>query len=254
MRDNPNWYDKNDPNFCSPFANDPEILIENYSFYIEKTPKLNEWCDINHMLALSAVLMIPIKSYHPSVGGVSNPFCRLIVGRGVPEDEGVDTKLSIMWTSTIFPEKMEDFRPNHFVPLIPHKVKSKDFHQGMYHFDFVIIVSHVSYVHYYVNLVVDIFSILELPRSDAIVKEISSNASESPFEAGDVQVTDIDDEKKQYMSSNGSSPSIRKADNLKSSQGLGGKRFNMDGVFKKIKKVKTSIKTLVNRIFSKGIF
>ena len=130
MRDNPNWYDKNDPNFCSPFANDPEILIENYSFYIEKTPKLNEWCDINHMLALSAVLMIPIKSYHPSVGGVSNPFCRLIVGRGVPEDEGVDTKLSIMWTSTIFPEKMEDFRPNHFVPLIPHKVKSKDFHQA----------------------------------------------------------------------------------------------------------------------------
>ena len=63
IRNNPNWYDKENPNFCSPFANDPEIVIENYSFYIENTPKLNEWCDINHMLALSAVLMIPIKSY-----------------------------------------------------------------------------------------------------------------------------------------------------------------------------------------------
>ena len=144
MRDNPNWYDKSDPNFCSPFANDPEILIENYSFYIENTPKLNEWCDINHLLALSAVLLIPIKSYHPAVGGVSNPFSRLIVGRGVPEVEGVETKLSIMWTSTIFPDQMEDFRPNHFVPLIPHKVNNKDFHQGMYHFDFAIFVSQVS--------------------------------------------------------------------------------------------------------------
>ena len=101
-----------------------------------------------------------------------------------------------------------------------------------------------------------IFSISDLPRSDAIVKEISSNASESPFEAGDVQGTDIDDKKKRYISSDksGSSPSIRKADNLKSSQGLGGKRFNMDGVYKKIKKVKTSIKTLFSHIFLKGIF
>ena len=89
-----------------------------------------------------------------------------------------------------------------------------------------------------------------------MVTEICSDASESSFEGSDVQVTDIDDEKKQYISSNksGSSPSITKTDNLKSSQNLGGKRFNMDGVYQKIKKVKTSIKTLLNHIFLKGTF
>ena len=130
MKNNPQWYDKSDPNFCSPFANDLEILIESYSFYIENTPKSNEWSDINHILALSAVLMSPIESYYPSVGGVCNPFGRLIVGRGVPEVEENETKLAFMWTSTTFPEEMEDFRPNHFVPLIPNKVKDKYLYQG----------------------------------------------------------------------------------------------------------------------------
>ena len=134
IRNNPNWYDKENPNFCSPFANDPEIMIENYSFYIENTPKLNEWCDINHMLALSAVLMIPIKSYYPTVRSNNNPFCRVIIGRGIPVVEDIETNITIMWTSTIFPENMEDFRPNHFVPLIPHMAKDKNICKGMSQF------------------------------------------------------------------------------------------------------------------------
>ena len=46
MKENPEWYNKDDPNFCSPFANDHEIMLENYSYYIQNTPKTNEWCDI----------------------------------------------------------------------------------------------------------------------------------------------------------------------------------------------------------------
>ena len=66
----------------------------------------------------------------------------------------------------------------------------------------------------------------------------------------------MDDAKKQFISSDESvsPPSITKTDELKASQDLGGRRFNMDGVLEKINKVKTSTKTLLNHILLKGIF
>ena len=74
MKENPKWYDKHDPDFCSPFANDQEILLEDFSYYMEKTPKQGEWCDINQILALSAVLNSPIDSYYPPIQSIVSPY------------------------------------------------------------------------------------------------------------------------------------------------------------------------------------
>ena len=130
MKENSVWYNKDDPNFCSPFANDHDIMLENFSFYIENTPKLNEWCDINHILALSAVLKQPIESYYPNIQSIVSPYSRVVKGRGVQEPENPDTKIKIMWTSTEFPEQIADFRPNHFVPLIPLQADVEKEKQG----------------------------------------------------------------------------------------------------------------------------
>ena len=118
MKEHPEWYNKDDPKFCSPFANDSEILLENFAFYCENTPKLNEWCDMNHILALSAVLNSPIESYYPPIQCIVSPYSRILMGRGVAEPTNPDTTLKIMWTCTELPEMIQDFVPNHFVPLI----------------------------------------------------------------------------------------------------------------------------------------
>ena len=118
MKEHPEWYNKDDPNFCSPFSNDHEILLENFASYCENTPKLNEWCDINHILALSAVLNIPIESYYPSIQSIVSPYSRILIGRGVKKPDNPDTALKIMWTCTELPQRIQDFVPNHFVPLI----------------------------------------------------------------------------------------------------------------------------------------
>ena len=119
IRDNPTWYDKDDPSYCSPFANDLGIHLENYSYYFVSTPKDGVWSDINHILATSAVLNTPIMSYFPSVQSSVSSFSRVLIGRNVPKPDDMDVKIKIMWTSTEFPKKIENFIPNHFVPLIP---------------------------------------------------------------------------------------------------------------------------------------
>ena len=123
IRDNPTWYDKDHPKYCSPFANDLEINLENYSYYCASTHKDGVWSDINHILALSAVLNTPIMSYFPSVQSTVNSFSRVIIGRNVPKPDNIDTEIKIMWTSTEIPKKIENFIPNHFVPLIPKKIE-----------------------------------------------------------------------------------------------------------------------------------
>ena len=121
IRDNPSWYDKDDANYCSPFANDLGIHLENYSYYFVSTPKDGVWSDINHILATSAVLNTPIMSYFPSFQSNVSSFSRVLIGRNVPRPDDMDVKIKIMWTSTEFPKKIENFIPNHFVPLIPRK-------------------------------------------------------------------------------------------------------------------------------------
>lgn len=124
IRDNPRWYDKDDPDYCSPFANDLGINLENYSYYFVSTPKDGVWSDINHILALSAVLNTPIMSYFPSVQSTVSSFSRIVIGRDVLEPDNIDAEIKIMWTSTELPKTIENFITNHFVPLIS---KKKDF-------------------------------------------------------------------------------------------------------------------------------
>ena len=119
IKEHPEWYNKDHSKFCSPFANDNEIVLEDYNYYLENTPKLNEWCDINHILALSAVLEQPIESYFPPIHSIVSPFSRIIKGRGVKDLDEPDTKIKVMWTVTELPQQIKDFRPNHFVPLTP---------------------------------------------------------------------------------------------------------------------------------------
>ena len=125
MRDNPEWYDKDDPNYCSPFGNDLGIHLENYSYYFVTTPKDGVWSDINHILALSAVLNVPILSYFPSNQRAVNSFSRVLIGRNVSSTATSDTKIKIMWTSTKAPGRIENFVPNHFVPLVSYKSDEK---------------------------------------------------------------------------------------------------------------------------------
>ena len=130
MKENPKWYNKDDPNFSSPFANDLEIMLADFSYYIENTPKSNSWCDINHLLALSAVLNTPVESYYPPIQSIVSPYSRIIIGRGVNESEEPDIKFKIMWTTTNLPHQLKEFVPNHFVPLIPVSANNDKIHQG----------------------------------------------------------------------------------------------------------------------------
>ena len=118
IRDNPTWYNKNDPNYCSPFANDPGIMIENYAYYFVNTPKEGNWSDMNDMLALSAVLNTPIKSVFPSIDGDDSPYSKVLIGRNVSLNEKSEAKVTVLWTSLALPNRIENFSPNHFVPLI----------------------------------------------------------------------------------------------------------------------------------------
>ena len=120
FRHNPTWYNKNHPLFCSPFANNPDIFLEDYSNYLESINSFGGgiFCDINHILALSAVLETPIESYFPTIRGITHSYSRIIKGRGVKEEDDVEPGIRIMWTSTNLPNNLENFIPNHFVPLI----------------------------------------------------------------------------------------------------------------------------------------
>ena len=122
IRDYPEWYDKDDPNYCSPFANDLGINLETYSYYFVSTPKDGVWSDINHILALSAVLNTPIMSYFPSVQRNVSSYSRILIGRNVSRPDTFDNIIRIMWTATKVPRNIVNFVPNHFVALIPQKI------------------------------------------------------------------------------------------------------------------------------------
>ena len=126
IRDYPEWYDKDDPNYCSPFANDMGIHLENYSYYFVSTPKDGVWSDINHILAISAVLNAPIMSYFPSFETTVSSYSRIVIGRNVSMPVNFDNIIRIMWTTTVAPKHIKNFIPNHFVPLIPLKMKHNE--------------------------------------------------------------------------------------------------------------------------------
>jgi len=65
MAEHPTWYDTKNKNYCSPFRNNPWFILGDYESYLCRTASLGSYSDMNHILALTAVLGIPIQSYYP---------------------------------------------------------------------------------------------------------------------------------------------------------------------------------------------
>jgi len=69
-----------------------------------------------HIYALSAALGVMIESYMPSpLPSSLNPYSRIVVGRGVRDMQS--PRFRLMWTMTSVPNRLADFRQNHFVYL-----------------------------------------------------------------------------------------------------------------------------------------
>ena len=80
---------------------------------------LGAYSEMAHMVALSSVLGVPIRSFYPPLRNpeFSNAFTGVVIGRSVNESYS-DTELpEIMWTST-GPHSATHFNVNHFVPLV----------------------------------------------------------------------------------------------------------------------------------------
>ena len=72
------------------------------------------------IFAASAALSIGIQSYCPSTFNtefLAEPMSRNIYGRGVHNTKA--TAATIMWSMTFVPQRLHEFRPNHFVVLYP---------------------------------------------------------------------------------------------------------------------------------------
>ena len=72
------------------------------------------------IFAASAALSIGIQSYCPSTFNtefLAEPMSRNIYGRGVHKTKA--TAATIMWSMTFVPQRLHEFRPNHFVVLYP---------------------------------------------------------------------------------------------------------------------------------------
>ena len=67
------------------------------------------FCDLNHILALYAVLKTPIESYFPAIQGVTHPYCRIITGRNVKELDCLEPGIRVMWTTTNLPKELDNF-------------------------------------------------------------------------------------------------------------------------------------------------
>ncbi len=69
-----------------------------------------------HLLALSAVVRLPIASLHPAATEILAAWTRRVSGRGVKDQP---TELRLLWSSTVVPAQAKLFRANHFVVLHP---------------------------------------------------------------------------------------------------------------------------------------
>ena len=98
--------------------NDKRVLCSSYETLVKETCQDGSYAEILQMYAISAVLMIGIKSYYPPTPDnelLSVPFTRRVYGRGVSESAGIAAVL--MWTQCTPLHKGVKFRANHFVIL-----------------------------------------------------------------------------------------------------------------------------------------
>ena len=122
MSENPTYYDLTLP-ACKELIGDGRRLLANYNYSELMTQAYNpgRYQELLHIFGVSAALSLIIQSYCPPTVSkswfLSGPLTRKICGRGVP-----DRKLpaiAIIWTQTVVPESIREFKPNHFSILRP---------------------------------------------------------------------------------------------------------------------------------------
>ena len=112
------WYDKDASDYHFPFKDDARIKLSDYVTLCRDVAKSGTMSDVNTILALSAVIELPIQMYYPRLRGdlfEMPELTRVVVGRGVNKEVG---KVTIMWTTTGDIERVEDVVINHIVPLL----------------------------------------------------------------------------------------------------------------------------------------
>jgi hypothetical protein len=99
------------------FIGDIRIITSVFKVLVHDAVVLKSYSEMAHVYALSAAIGRPIRSYYPpqiNPEYSSEPHTRRIVGRNVSD---TNPNIVIMWTQMKVPVTMNDFRPNHFVPL-----------------------------------------------------------------------------------------------------------------------------------------
>jgi len=112
------WYDRDDAQFCAPFTDDPRIVCPSYGDLCVAVTKPGEYADVMHILALSAVIGLPIQSYYPPLASCfsTQPLTTVILGRGVNGRK--KPKVYLMWTHCGLVPSEGPVEINHFVPLL----------------------------------------------------------------------------------------------------------------------------------------
>lgn len=112
---NRSLYDSNSSDFSLYFHNS-NIVCPTYGSLCEEVSKDSSSCGIVTILALSAVIGRPIRSFFPPLQCAfeSSPYTMLLVGRNVSSSRSV----VVMWSSTNRMKPTGEVNINHFVPLI----------------------------------------------------------------------------------------------------------------------------------------
>ena len=80
------------------------------------------WSSATTIHALASVIRRPIRSFYPSVNGLSDQYAidlnRVFQPRQPNKNVKNDKPIEIMWSSTMVNRRREEWRPNHFVLLV----------------------------------------------------------------------------------------------------------------------------------------
>lgn len=97
-----------------------DIAHASYLDLVQHVCTPGEHMGLLHIFGTSAALCMPIHSYCPPATCrpwfMSRPLSRRVLGRGV---KPADPEVTVMWTNTVVPSRMSEFRPNHFVVMRP---------------------------------------------------------------------------------------------------------------------------------------
>ncbi|XP_078674699.1 uncharacterized protein LOC144912839 [Branchiostoma floridae x Branchiostoma belcheri] len=119
--ENRRYYDVDAPDYID-LIQDDRLVDASYEEVLGRAVHNAVYAHFFHMLAASAVLQLPFRSYCPPTDYprfFAIPLTRPVCGRGVNRSH--QPVFTLMWTQTTVPNTRNDFIPNHFVVL--NKVK-----------------------------------------------------------------------------------------------------------------------------------